>query len=90
MVSIEKYDGYVCVNGYSNSDHDSPNSNFAFLCEVNLTEPVENSIAYAKSIAEVASTIGGGKPILQTLEDLRYGRRTTESRFCLLYTSRCV
>ena len=80
MVSIEKYDGYVCVNGYSNSDHDSPNSNFAFLCEVNLTEPVENSIAYAKSIAEVASTIGGGKPILQTLEDLRYGRRTTESR----------
>jgi uncharacterized protein len=80
LVSEEKYDGYVCVNGHSNSDHASLNSNFAFLCEVNLTEPVENSIAYAKSIAEVASTIGGGKPILQTLEDLRFGRRTTESR----------
>ena len=80
MVSTEKYDGYVCVNGHSNSDHMSENSNFAFLCEVNLTRPVENSIAYAKSIAEVASTIGGGKPILQSLEDLRCGRRSTESR----------
>ncbi len=80
MVSTEKYDGYVCVNGHSNSDHLSPNSNFAFVCEVNLTKPVENTIAYAKSIAEVASTIGGGKPILQSLEDLRFGRRSTPSR----------
>jgi uncharacterized FAD-dependent dehydrogenase len=80
LVATEDYDGYVCVNGHSNNDHLSPNSNFAFLCEVNLTEPVENSIAYAKSIAEVASTIGGGKPILQSLEDLRCGRRSTHSR----------
>jgi uncharacterized FAD-dependent dehydrogenase len=80
MVSTEKYDGYVCVNGHSDSDHHSPNSNFAFVCEVSLTEPVENSIAYAKSIAEVASTIGGGKPILQSLEDLHSGRRSTPSR----------
>jgi uncharacterized protein len=80
LVSTEKYDGYVCVNGHSNSNHKSPNSNFAFVCEVSLTKPVENSIAYAKSIAEVASTIGGGKPILQSLEDLRCGRRSTPSR----------
>jgi len=79
-VTTETYDGYVCVNGHSDSNHSSKNSNFAFLNEVRLTEPVENSIAYAKSIAEVASTIGGGKPILQSLEDLRYGRRSTWSR----------
>lgn len=79
-VATEKYDGYVCVNGHSDSDHNSPNSNFAFLCEVNLTHPVENSIAYAKSISEVASTIGGGKPLLQSLEDLKSGRRSTWSR----------
>jgi hypothetical protein len=76
-VSIEKYQNYVCVNGYSNSDHKSNNSNFALVCEVNLTEPVENSIAYAQSIAELASTIGGHKPILQRLADLRKGRRST-------------
>jgi uncharacterized FAD-dependent dehydrogenase len=79
-VATESYDGYVCVNGHSKSDHKSKNSNFAFVSEVSLTEPVENSIAYAKSIAEVASTIGGGKPILQSLEDLRCGRRSTWSR----------
>ena len=62
FVAQETYRGYVCVNGYSNSNHLGKNSNFAFLCEVHLTEPVENSIAYAKSIAELASTIGGGKP----------------------------
>ena len=80
LVAKETYDGYVCVNGHSNSDHLSNNSNFAFLCEVNLTSPVENTVAYAKSIAEVASTIGGGKPLLQSLEDLRCGRRSTWSR----------
>ena len=80
MVAIEQYDGYVCVNGHSNSDHKSKNSNFAFVCEVNLTEPVENSIAYAESIARLSSTIGGGKPILQRLEDLRRARRSTWHR----------
>ena len=79
-VATETYDGYVCVNGHSNSNHQSKNSNFAFLNEVHLTEPVENSIAYAKSVAEVSSTIGGGKPLLQSLEDLKCGRRSTWSR----------
>lgn len=80
LVSIENYDSYVCVNGHSNSNHDSKNSNFAFLCEVNLKEPLENSIAYAKSVAELTSLLGGGKPLLQSLCDLRDGRRSTWSR----------
>jgi uncharacterized FAD-dependent dehydrogenase len=79
-VTVEDYRGYVCVNGHSDSAHDSSNSNFALVCEVNLTEPVENSIAYAESIAMLASTIGGGKPILQRLADLKKGRRSTWSR----------
>lgn len=79
-VAREDYAGYVCVNGHSFSDHASPNSNFAFVCEVHLTEPVENSLLYARSIAELATTIGGGKPILQRLADLKSGRRSTVSR----------
>ena len=79
-VAVEDYHGYVCVNGHSDSKHESINSNFAFVSEVHLTKPVENSIAYAESIAKVASTIGGGKPILQRLADLRKGRRSTWSR----------
>jgi len=80
FVAKETYQGYVCVNGHSNSDHNSRNSNFAFVTEVHLTEPVENSIAYAESIAQLTSTIGGGKPILQRLADLRKHRRSTWSR----------
>lgn len=80
MVAMETYPGYICVNGHSLSDHKGLNSNFAFLCEVHLTEPVENSIDYAESIAKLATTIGGGKPILQRLKDLQRGRRSTWSR----------
>lgn len=80
MVAIEKYDDFICVNGHSNSNHISKNSNFAFLCEVKLTDPVENTIAYAKSIAQVASTIGGGKPLIQRLSDLKRGQRSTWTR----------
>jgi uncharacterized FAD-dependent dehydrogenase len=80
MVAQEVYDDFVCVNGHSNSTHNSANSNFAFVTEITLTEPVENTIAYAKSIAQLATTIGGGKPIIQRLSDLRNGRRSTWSR----------
>jgi len=79
-VAAEHYDDFVCVNGHSNSNHNSENSNFAFVSEVSLTEPVENTIAYAKSIAKLASTIGGGKPILQRLTDLQKGRRSNWER----------
>lgn len=80
FVALETYKGYVCVNGHSYSDHQSKNSNFAFVAEVRLTQPVENSIAYAESVAKLTSTIGGGKPILQRLADLRKHRRSTWSR----------
>ena len=80
FVTTETYKGYVCVNGHSYSDHLSDNSNFAFVAEVHLTQPVENSIAYAESIAKLASTIGGGKPLLQRLADLKKNRRSTWSR----------
>ncbi|MBU1975618.1 MAG: NAD(P)/FAD-dependent oxidoreductase [Nanoarchaeota archaeon] len=79
-VATETYDDFVCVNGHSTTDYSSPNSNFALVQEVKLTKPVENTIAYAKSIAELATTIGGGKPILQRYKDLKKFRRSTWKR----------
>jgi len=61
-------------------DKKSNNTNFAFLTRIELTEPVEDTTAYGRSIAQLATTIGGGKPILQRLGDLRRGRRSTWSR----------
>ncbi|MBM3208900.1 FAD-dependent oxidoreductase [Candidatus Shapirobacteria bacterium] len=79
-VAREDYDGFFSVNGHSNSDNQGPNSNFALVCEVSLTKPVENTISYALSIAKLASTIGGNRPILQRLADFKKGRRSTWER----------
>lgn len=79
-VAVENYGDYVCVNGHSNSANESPNSNFALVQEIRLTEPVENTTDYAISIAKLATTIGGGKPIIQRLSDLQRHRRSNSRR----------
>ena len=79
-VTKENYYGYICVNGHALKNKKSNNSNFAFISKVNLTEPVTNTREYGESIAKIANTLGAGKPIVQTLKDLRRGRRSTESR----------
>lgn len=79
-VATEQYEDFICVNGHSTTDYSSPNSNFALVQEVCLTEPVENTIEYARSIARLATTIGGGKPIVQRYKDLKNFRRSTWKR----------
>ncbi len=80
FVVKENYDGFIGVNGHSLKDKESENTNFAFLVRIELTQPVENTIKYGRSIAKLATTIGGGKPIIHRLGDLRRGRRSTEER----------
>ncbi|MEW6592583.1 MAG: NAD(P)/FAD-dependent oxidoreductase [Candidatus Hadarchaeota archaeon] len=80
MVMEELYNDHVGVNGQSLRDKKSPNTNFAFLVHIELTQPVTNTTAYGRSIAYLATTIGGGRPVLQRLGDLRAGRRSTWER----------
>ena len=80
FVSKENYYGYICVNGHALKDVKSNNSNFAFISRVNLTEPSTNTREYGESIAKIANTLGNGKPIVQTLRDLRQGRRSNMDR----------
>lgn len=75
-VAKENYEGYICVNGYALKDNKSDNSNFAFISKVNLTHPTTNTREYGESIARIASVLGNGKPIIQTLKDLKQGRRS--------------
>jgi uncharacterized protein len=79
-VAKEEYENFVCVNGHSNSCLDGENSNFALVTEVNLTEPLENTRQYANFIAQGATLLGGGKPIVQRFKDLKSGRRSTKGR----------
>jgi len=76
----ERYKDFIGVNGHSYRNKESDNTNFAFLVQVNLTEPVENTLQYGESIARLATTIGGGKPLIQRLGDLRNGKRSTPER----------
>lgn len=80
FVVKEEYEGFVATNGHSMHRSESDNTNFAFLVHVELTRPMENTIRYARSVAKLATTIGGGKPVLQRMGDLRRGRRSTKKR----------
>ncbi len=80
FVTKENYYGYICVNGHALKDIKTNNSNFAFITKINLTEPVTNTREYGECIAKIANCLGDGKPIIQTLGDLKKYRRTRESR----------
>ena len=80
FVAKENYYGFICVNGHSLKDIKSDNSNFAFISKVGLTQPATNTRLYGESIARIANTLGDGKPIIQTLRDLKKGRRSEWKR----------
>lgn len=79
-VTCEDHGRFVLVNGHSNRWTKTENTNFAFLVRIKLTEPLENTNLYGETIASEMTVIGGGKPILQRLGDLRRGRRSTWAR----------
>jgi uncharacterized protein len=68
------------VNGHALHSQHSENTNFALLVRISLTEPLEDTSAYGHSISHLAYTIGGGAPLIQRLEDLKKGRRSTWNR----------
>ena len=76
FVAKENYYGYICVNGHALKDIKSNNTNFAFISKVTLTQPVTNTRLYGESIARIANVLGDGKPIIQSLKDLKDGRRS--------------
>ncbi len=81
FVVEERYiDGSVGVNGESFIGVKTKNTNFALLVTLRLTDPFEDTIAYGKSVARLATKLGGGKPIIQRFGDLEAGRRSTWGR----------
>lgn len=84
FVTQENYDTdsskLVCVNGHSYSDNKSLTTNFALLVSCNFTEPFNQPIEYAKSIAKMCNMLADGKPMVQRLIDLKNKKRSTNSR----------
>ncbi|MFW6108981.1 MAG: NAD(P)/FAD-dependent oxidoreductase [archaeon] len=80
-------DGLFGANGHSMRDTQSNNTNFALLTRMTLTQPLENTTIYGTRIAQLANTLGGHKPILQRLGDLRRYQRSTWDRIDRSYVS---
>ena len=53
---------------------------FSVIVKISLTEPSTNTREYGESIARIANVLGDGKPIIQTLRDMKLGRRSTHHR----------
>ena len=81
-VVTENTDGVLTVNGHSFRDEDkkSKNSNFALLSTTKFTEPFDEPIEYARSIAALANKISGHSVLVQRLGDLKDGKRTDAKR----------
>jgi uncharacterized FAD-dependent dehydrogenase len=80
FISVEKYESFILVNGHASKKSKSKNTNLALLSRVVLTDPVEDTTRYGRAIVRLANTIGGGKPLLQTLNNLKEGHRSTWER----------
>ena len=81
-VVTENTHGVLTVNGhaYKEEERKSQNSNFALLSTTNFTEPFDEPIEYARSVAHMANQISGGSVIVQRLGDLKAGKRTDTKR----------
>ncbi|UCF10026.1 MAG: FAD-dependent oxidoreductase, partial [Candidatus Bipolaricaulota bacterium] len=80
FVVREAYEEFSLVNGHAENDIKTSNTNVALLSHIALTNPVEDTTEYGRAIAKLATTIGGGRPIVQRLKDLQAGRRSTPER----------
>ncbi|MHA1384430.1 MAG: NAD(P)/FAD-dependent oxidoreductase [Candidatus Helarchaeota archaeon] len=70
----------VTTNGHSFQKEKSDNTNFALLVKISLTEPLEDTTAYGETISFNCATLGGGKPLIQRLGDIRKNRRSKWSK----------
>jgi uncharacterized FAD-dependent dehydrogenase len=78
-VTTESYDGVLTVNGGSQAETKTANTNFAILVSTQFTEPFKEPIAYGKYIARLSNLLSGGV-MVQRLGDLNHGRRSTPER----------
>jgi uncharacterized FAD-dependent dehydrogenase len=76
QVVTESYGDVITVNGHSNFNSKTENTNFALLVSTIFTDPFREPTKYGKHIARLANMIGGGA-IVQRLGDLKRGRRST-------------
>ncbi len=72
---------FALVNGDAMKNKKTPNTNFAILETINLTEPYEDTTEMGRSIARETNRLGGGNPIIQRLGHYLNGSRSRIETF---------
>ncbi|RJP25298.1 MAG: FAD-dependent oxidoreductase [Deltaproteobacteria bacterium] len=81
-VRVEVRDGFRLVNGDALKARKTPNTNFAILNTVSMTEPVQDTTEMGRKVAEFANFWGGGRSlVVQRFGDLMGGRRSRAETF---------
>ena len=75
QVSLEKYESTTLVNGYSNKNKNSQNTNFAFLSSIQLGPPLSKPLEFSENIIRTTNSIANGA-LVQRLGDLMRHKRT--------------
>jgi len=82
-VVLERYQGFILVNGHALSAKKPANNlvNFALLKTIGLKDPVRSGQQMAVYLGRLANEIGGGKPLMQRVGDFRMGKRSSAETF---------
>lgn len=81
-VRVEMRNGFRLVNGDALKKRKTPNTNFAILNTVSMTEPVQDTTEMGRKVMEFANFWGGGDSlIVQRWGDLTEGRRSRPESF---------
>ncbi len=81
-VRMEARNGFRLVNGDALKARKTPNTNFAILNTVSMTEPIQDTTEMGRKVAEFANFWGGGDSlVVQRWGDLMQGRRSRSETF---------
>jgi uncharacterized FAD-dependent dehydrogenase len=81
-VRVEMRNGYRLVNGDALKKKKMPNSNFAILNTVSMTEPIQDTTEMGRKVMEFANFWGGGDSlVVQRWGDLTAGKRSKAETF---------
>lgn len=76
VVSAERYDDLVTVNGHAFKDKKTENTNLAILSSHRFSVPFNKPIVYGQRIAELANMLGTDQILVQRFGDILKGKRT--------------
>ena len=81
-VRVETHRGFRLVNGDALKSSKTPNTNFALLNTVTMTEPLQDTTEMGQQVAHFANFWGGGNSLIcQRWGDLMAGRRSKRETF---------